>query len=262
MFKVDSLFVCCVDNHYTAFDQIEAIKWCCTHTSHVAIVDTSEQPIHPPGDYEGYSFIRATGHYDTGWMALAAIKALLDREALFGQALLLGQYALPIGRGLDSWAANQIKSGAGVLGVEDRYCYYEAFSSCSPLFAEWSLPHELFEDPPSTKTVAEGFQVVSGALLHDMFNRLLLPPPSCAEWRLPFGVFLSWVAQMLNYEQRLIGHMDKPLPPLYVSTLRQRHLPAPHILSSEFKLYYSLNRVPGYSVFDLRQGYKRMREGS
>lgn len=261
MFKVDSLFVCCVDNHYVAFDQLEAIKWACTHTNYVVLVDVAPQPIHPAGDYEGYTILRPQNLHGEGFDGLTAVKHCLDQSALIGQAILLSQYALPVSRGLDNWCAGQIKSGYGILGVEDRHCFYESFTACSSMFAEWGVPHELYEDPPSTKTLAPGFQVIEGGLLRDLFNRQLLPPAGIEQWQLPFGVFLSWIAQMLNYTQLLHGHMDRQQPPLYVNEMRTRCLPAPHILSGAFQLFYSLKGVPGYSMHDLRQGYKRIREG-
>lgn len=260
--KVDSVFVFCTDQPAVAIDQVDALHWSAKWSHRILIVDTSPRGLGIPStaDYEILRFGDVPQQLP-GFLQLQALSHLVNEGWQFGQAILLQDDTLPIGHGIDEWCGLQIKTqNAGLIGVEDRTSHYLSFTTCSELFSAWDVPHEIWEDAPSTKTPHEAFLVLSAQLIRDMFERMLLPPPDCHAWHLPFGPYISWVAQMLEYSQLLQGHMDRPLAPLYVNSLRGRQLPPPTILRSEFLVYHSLKQVSAFSANDLRLGYKRLRD--
>lgn len=261
--RVDSVFVFRTEHAAVAIDQLDAITWSCKWTHRVIVIDQSSRGLGIPGTpiCDVVRLPRELQRISTGFQQLAALANYINQGWQFGQAILLRDDSLPIGKGLDEWCGKQVKdNGAGLLGVEDRNVYYESFPACATMFAYWDVPHQTWEDAPSTKTVAEPFQVLSASLIWDLFGRNLLPPPECHEWVYPFGPYISWVSQMLGHTQILHGHMDRQLAPLYVNELRSRQLPSPTILSPAFLLYHSLKGTCAFSANDLRVGYKRIRE--
>lgn len=262
MFPVDTIFVASVTSRATALDQLAALKWTCRQrTQHIILVDCAKRPCLAPGTFDGYSVVRQSSTLSPGFQSLAALRTILTGDAQFGQAILLDDEALPVGLDLDMACAGIVQAGAGLLGVEDRLCYYESFRTYGPQFSDWELPHELWEEAPSPKTPAAGFLVLSASLVWDLLHRDLLPPADISGWQLPFEPWLSWVAQMLNHSQVLHGHMDRPKPPFYVNALRGRYLPPPTILGGDFLLFRSLHGVTAFSAADLRQFYRQMRGG-
>lgn len=261
--RVDTVFVFGTEHAAVAIDQIDAISWSCKWTHRIVVIDRTRRGLGLPdgGSHEVVRVPEDLRRTVFGFQQLAALGMLVDQGWQFGQAILLSEDSLLLGKGLDEWCGLRIKEqDAGVIGVEDRRCYMESFPSCAATFSGWDVPHEIFEDAPNNKTVADPFQALSGVLVRDLFARNLLTPPDCAEWLLPFGPYISWVPQMLGYTQLLHGHMDRQLPPLYVNELRSRQLPSPTILSQEFLLYHSLKGTCAFSANDLRVGYKRLRE--
>lgn len=261
--RVDTVFVFGTEHAAVALDQLDAISWSCKWTHRILVIDRTRRGLGLP-DADTYEIVRMPDELRrvaAGFQQLAALGMLINQGWQFGQAILLSEDSLPIGKGLDEWCGQLIKEqAAGVIGVEDRCSYMESFPSCAMTFSCWEVPHEIFEDAPNNKTVASPFQVLSGVLVRDLFARNLLPPPDCEDWLLPFGPYISWVPQILGYTQLLHGHMDRQLAPLYVNELQSRQLPSPTILSREFLLYHSLKGTCAFSANDLRVGYKRLRE--
>ena len=65
----------------------------------------------------------------------------IEQGIKFKQVCLLTDETMIVGRGIDEWAAEHLaKTGIGLLGVESRDTYEDAYARCAPLLAEWNLP--------------------------------------------------------------------------------------------------------------------------
>jgi hypothetical protein len=227
----------------TAIDQLDAVAWAFKGRWHVVFVAKAERLLSIKDDRcTVLSFPQSEWADQFTW--LVALQQFMRADWQIGQIIYLEADTLLIGKGLDGWAASRVKQNAGVIGVPDRLNYSDAYLSCSPLFAEWGVPHELWDAAPNTRTPLSGVLVLSYSFAKDLFHRQLLPPPTFGEWRLTVGAYLAWVAQMLNYEVVLVGSMDRPEPPIYANYWAcYSHLPPPQILSPRFLVYHSLLRI-------------------
>lgn len=258
MLEVDSVFVVPTRRgSYVIEDLINSIKWSCQRSFHVIVVDlTGELSLQSTVDC---SVIRSNSSVCSTFAGCAGVKAAVDRGIRSQQYVVLDDACLIIQPGIDTWALEHLsKTQVGLLGVVDRLNYEDAFSRCAVLFDEWDMPYHSFEPGPLSLSDAAIF--LAAPVVLAMYHQGLLVPTTCVRWPLSVGVYLSWVVQMLGYYLVGWGHMDKPMPPLYVNhSGRSRFLPAPHILSPRFALYYSVRHVLGYSEEELRNAFKRVR---
>ncbi len=261
---VKTLFIVCAHRGSSqVLDLVESIRWSCQDSSFTLLVDECAC-LQLPGDGETYATLAMSNGSDDmhrGFRQLAAIYFAVNRGWQFERVVMLSDDSLLIGRGFDAWLAKAMSENtAGLLGVEDRLNYEDAFPTISQLLSEWAVPHEHWEAPPSPKTVQPACYALSRALVDKLYERRLLPPEGYNRWPLGFGCYLSWVAQMLEFYQALWGHMDRAKPPLYVNYHHGRYLPAPQILSPAFLLFHSLRGVTGYTESELRDGYRQFRQ--
>lgn len=256
------MVVLCDDDRERATDSLNAIKWSCKWSNYVLIVDLSPQGWGWTPKEEGFVVMRppVLRAWQDGFWQLWALHQAFEEDRICGQAIGLDRHALLINRGLDEWMGAFIKNGTGVLGVEDRLSYHESYSACAELLSAWDVPHELWEDPPSSRTIHPAIYSLAGGLVRDLFHRGLLPPLGCEDWPVPFGPFITWVPQMLNYTVEWIGSMDRPAPALYVNQLRSAQAPPPQILDGGFRAYYSLQCISGYTQRAIRRAYQQMRD--
>lgn len=262
MFSVDSVFVIATRRgSYPVLDLFNSIRWSCQSSFYVVVVDCREDVEFPPEITQGFTVLTAGQEIEAedGFMRGAGIRWAIDKGIRCKQFVLLDDACLLLQPGLDVWALERMqKSQVGLIGVVDRLSHEDAFKRCTPLMDVWNMPHSNFE--PGACSVHAAALFLSASAAATLYQQNLLVPDDCGQWPIPFGPFISWAVQMYGYYMVGWGHMDKQLPPLFVShTDRSRFLPAPHILSAKFGLYYSLRHVPGYSEEDLREMFKKMR---
>ena len=245
-----------------ADDHIQALRWACQEDCHVVFVD--DRQALPAGERDGWSV-----HHTklpllpelAGFRRMAVLQEVINIGTSFQCAWLLSDDTLPIRPGLDRVILQTMREqNAGLLGVADRHDYNDAFVFCTSLFAEWGLPFERWQT--GTAVPIDGFVVLSQALVLALFRKQLLVPEGIERWSLPWGVYISWVSQLLGYYQHLQGSVDRPVPPIYADvTPGCRLSPPPHILSDEFLLYHSLRQVRGFNEEEIRLGYRKLRAG-
>jgi len=262
MFDVDTVYVIATRRgSYPAQDLVQSLRWSSLSSHYTVIVDRGKDVEMPKGLTDGYTIL--TIDADTGiqdqFVAGLGLKWCIDNGVRAKQYVVLDDRCLVMQRGLDTWALEHMqKTQVGLLGVKDRLNYEDAYQKVTPLMDRWEMPHLLFT--PGRQTVHEAAFYLSASLVQTLFDKNLLVPDGADQWPLPYGPFISWAAQMLGYFQVGWGEMDQQMPPFYVNhTKHSRFQPAPHILNTQFKLYFSVRHVPGYSEERLRESFKRMR---
>jgi len=262
MFEVDTVFVIATRRgSYPAQDLVRSIRWSCQSSHYTVIVDRGKDVEMPADLKDGYTIL--TIDQDTGaqdqFVAGLGLKWCVDQGIKAKQFVILDDKCLVMQRGIDTWALDHMqKTQVGLLGVKDRLNYEDAYGKVSPLMDRWDMPHALWV--PQSETVHESVLYLSGPLVQTLFEKNLLVPEGVEQGPLPYGPIISWAAQMLGFFQVGWGHMDQQMPPLYVNHSKHaRFQPAPHILNTQFKLYYSVRNVPSYSEERLRESFKKMR---
>lgn len=260
--QVDTIFVIATRRGtYAVLDLLSSIRWSCQQSHYVVIVDGGGDVALPESVQGGYAVLQVECAPATaaGFMRGVGIRWAIDKGMRCEQYVLLDDACLVIQPGLDAWSLGHMrKTQVGMIGVMDRLSYEDAYTRCAPWMDMWNMPQSSFE--PGANSVHEAAIFLSEAAASALYSRNLLMPDRCEQWPIPYGPFISWAIQMCGYYMVCWGHMDKQMPPLFVShTKRSRFLPAPHILSSQFSLYYSLRHVPGYSEGELREAFKKMR---
>lgn len=262
MFKVDTVFVIATSRGaYVATDLLRSLRWSCQSSHYVVLVDRAKNVAIPDDIKDGYTLLSVgqDTRVQDQFAAGLGLKWCCDQQVQAQQYVVLDDKCLVMQRGVDTWALEHMrKTQVGLLGVKDRLDYEDAYTKVAPLMDRWDMPHALFV--PGRDTIHEAVLYLSGNLVQTLFKRNLLVPDGADQWPLPYGPFISWAAQMLGFYQVGWGHMDQQMPPLYVNhTKHSRYQPAPHILHTQFKLYYSVRHVAGYSEERLRESFKRMR---
>lgn len=262
MFSVDTVYVLPTSRGpYAVLDLMRSLRWSSQSSHYTVIVDRAGNVQLPADITEGCTSLRI--EQDSGisdqFAAGLGLKWCLDNSVKAKQFVVLDDKCLVLQRGLDTWALEKMANEQiGLLGVKDRLNYEDAYAKVAPLLALWELPHAMFT--PGPETINEAVMFMSGLLVQEMFKRNMLLPPQVEQWPLPYGPYISWLAQMSGLYQVAWGSMDLQMPPLYVNHVKHsRYQPAPHILNTQFKLYYSVRNVMGYSEERLRESYKRMR---
>jgi hypothetical protein len=262
MFEVNTVFIIATRRgSYPVLDILRSIRWSCAGSHYTVIVDRGKNVEVPEDIKDGYTIL--TIDQDTGaqdqFVAGLGLKWCIDKGVQADQYIMLDDKCLITQRGLDAWSLdNMQRTGLGLVGVKDRLNFEDAYAKVSPLMDRWDMPHALFL--PGRETVHEAALFMSGGLIKTLFDKNLLVPEGAEQWPLPYGPFISWAAQMHGFYQVGWGHMDQPMPPLYINhTKHSRYQPAPHILNTQFRLYYSVRHVAGYSEERLRESFKKMR---
>lgn len=262
--EVDTVYVIATRRGtYPVDDILRSLRWSSTGSHYTVILDRTGGVTIPEDLKEGYAVLTVEQHNNIQdqFIALLGIKWAIDKGLEAKQYLILDDRCLVMQREIDAWALEHIvKQQVGTIGVRDRLNYEDAYSKITPLFDAWDLAHQMWV--PGPETLHEAAVYISGALAKEMYKQNLLPPEGVEQWPLPFGPFISWVSQMLNFYQVAWGAMDVPMPPLYVNHPGQqsaRFQPPPHILNTSFKLYFSVRHVLSHSEERIREVFKKMR---
>lgn len=262
MFSADTVYVIATSRGaYPATDLVRSLHWTSARDHYIVIVDRKKDVELPSDLDKGHTIltVEGDGNVQDQFVAGTGIKWCLDQGIEARQFVVLDDKCLVMQQGLDVWALEHMtKTQVGLMGVTDRMNYSDAYSKVTALFDRWDMPHSMWV--PQSETVHESVLFLSGELANALFTKNMLNPDGADQWPMPYGPFISWSAQMLGFYQVGWGHMDRPIPPLYANhTRHHRNQPAPHILNTGFKLYYSVQHVPAYSEERLRETFKRLR---
>lgn len=238
-------------------DTLRSVRWGSTEPA--ILVAATAAAADPPGDDCCDVALAASEQCKTlAFMAGDALRWCLQNGNDSRQFVLLADDCLVIQRGLDAWAAGVLqRAGSAVVGVLDHASYSSAYDSVRPWFAELSMPHVTFE--PGPETLADSVLVLSRDAAERLYSFGVFNSAYFNNWPLPFGVLLSWSAQMLGIPQIGWGSVVRRMPPLFCTDHRRAGHVEPQALSEQFVLYSSVQRCLGYSEFALRELYRRKR---
>jgi hypothetical protein len=265
--KVETLVVFATNRQGIIADQLEAIHWAHEQPHAVVVVDDTLAPDTPP-DRRGDNVIVigsrvAQKRQLSGFKNNEAIRYALESGIDFRYVFSLDDDALPIGRGLDTWALGQLDATAvDLLGVRDRVNYQIYWQQVPRLLGRW-LP-EAREVTGAIDLAPESiFYAVnwmSRGLVDTLYARNVLVPDGCDAWPLWPDVYISWMAQLLGAYQVTWGHMDMPRPPIYANHRNHmRFAPDPRILRPEFLVYHPIRYVTCSDEATLRAHYAEER---
>lgn len=263
MFTVDTVYVLATSRGtYPIEDLVRSLRWSSLSSHYTVIVDRNNKINMPDDLKDGYTILRVEGQkakVQDQFIAGMGIKWCLDQQIAAKQFVLLDDRCLITQKGADSWALEHMeKTGMGFIGVRDRLNYEDAYSKMTPYFDMWDLPHAQFI--PGPETVHEAVLFISQPLAAAFYEKNLWSGEGVDQWPLPYGPYISWIAQMLGYFQVAWGAMDDPMFPLFVCPpAKSRMQLAPHVLSSQFRVYFSAQHVLGYSEEHVREMFKKVR---
>lgn len=245
-------------------DSIAAMRWASAYRAHVVLVTTSK---------------RAAAYADVGadtvvlasvpksdWLQdfnfNAGIAHALDNQIRFDQIVCLRDTALCINRDLDRYVARHLQThDTDLFGVVENDCYAENFLRTTDLLAHWHVPHDAWETAPSTFSISSASFALSARFARELLYANLLLPDRYHEWPLSYSCYMSWLCQMLHFHIDMLGSVERPDPPFYVTDDRVSKLnPSPHILHPKFLTYYCVQKVRGYSERLVREWAAKKRE--
>lgn len=182
------------------------------------------------------------------------LRVALHKNLQFEQVICFRDDAVFLNSGLDKWVAETFyREPVDLLAVADRNYYSESFLRVANLFSQWYVPHETFDRTPQPITAHTAVFCMTAKLVKELFYRRLLVPPGYHEWPLSFGCYVTWACHLLMMSSRLVGSMDKPVPPFYVNDgWGGAYNTPPYLLHSGVLVYWSIRRSAGYSEADLR----------
>jgi hypothetical protein len=261
MKQVDTLFIVSSDKgDYAIEDLLAAIGWSCQSTYFTVVVDASGT-IDNVEVRDNCQVLHSNLHEDTpeGFHRASGLLWAVSEGIAYRQAIMLSDRCLVTAQGLDTFFLEHTETdGVGVLGVRERRNYWEQWKRCQTKMFEWGLPVQNWDKTPISLT--DDFLVLTGPFIGAMYEKKLLVPADCHQWEGDYGNYISWISHMIGFSVISWGHVDKPLPPLYINKCQGQYLPPPHMLSeSQFLVFAPVDKVGGYAESDLRELYKRHR---
>jgi hypothetical protein len=242
-------------------DQIDAIHWTCQYPHEIIVVDDKGGLELPCKVMLSQGKVKK--HSTVGFKVNEAIKWALNNID-FEMVMVLDDDALPIGKGLDSWALNIFKNNPkiGTIGVEDSIPASNLYNSQNYVekmlnqLSQW-VPIENWTPPKQYVFYAVNFQ--SRALVEKL-NTLGLLDHDKDIWPAPCETFQSWVTTLAGFELYLHGqyphNMQSPLYAMY----KKPQLPDdPRTLNNKFLLHHSIKDVAGVDEWTIRNHYKKKR---
>jgi hypothetical protein len=265
--RVETLIVFCTNRPAIVNDHVEAIHW--SHNLPHAIVcvdDTLEKD--DPLVRQTDNFFRIPSRLPSrrnlsGFKNHEAIVFALNKGIDFRYVLCLDDDALPIGRGLDDWAIDQMDTTAiDLLGVMDRVNYQAWWGQIPGMLGKWLPEANKISGPLdlSPETVFYAVNWMSRGLVDVMAKRNLLLPDMCEDWPQWPDIYISMVTHILGGYMVTWGHMDDPRPPIYANHRNHvRFAPAPMILRRDFLIYHPIRYVTMHDERTLREHYAQVR---
>ncbi len=261
MFDVDTLLVISsARGEYVLNDMLAAISWSCTGGSFFTVVVDNTgtiETLSAPGKYQIlHSDLPA--HTPAGFHRAAGLKWAIDQGMAYRQVIMLSDTCMITTQGLDSFFNPQTqKDNIGLLGVRAHRYTEAAWEGSRTQLFEWQVPVEGWERPPAS--LCDDFLVMAGRFAGPVFQKGLLVPTGCENWRGTYGDYISWLCHMLGFYVISWGFETKPLPPLYVNHAQGQYLPAPHLFGQRLLVFSPITNVMGYGEGDLRELYKQQR---
>jgi hypothetical protein len=268
--KVDTLIAFASNRSQVIIDDtVEALHW--SHTLPHQIVVTSDQkdPDSPPEDNGSYVKIGSrvpSFKQLSGFKTNEAIKFAIEQGIEFKVVLVIDDDTLAIGQGFDAWAVDQVETySVDLLGARDRVSYQQRWEDAS----SWLEPFMPLEARRirgaidlNPETIFYAIHWLSGTMARVLHARNLLVPPGCESWQSWPDVYISWVVHLLGGYQVCWGAMDAPRAPFYANHINaMASAPRPQILHPDFKLYHTIKGVAHFSEQQIRDHYRRVRQG-
>lgn len=242
-------------------DQIEAIEWSCDESFTIVIVNDGEIELDLP-----YTVIKSKSKIKrasvVGFKVNEGIKWALDNID-FDMVMVLDDDALPIGRGLDTWALNKFKDNKniGMIGTMDDVKACEMYRNadrvelCLKYLAEWC---DISNWTPPNEVIFYAVNFQSRDLIEklDSMNMLNVEKEI---WPMPCETFQSWITTLAGFDLYFWGrYPDSLVPPLYSMHHGSVKPTDPRLISHEFLVHHSI-RQTGADEWDIRNYYKYSR---
>ena len=244
-------------------DQIEAIKWSCKQSVEIIVVD----------DGNNLSDLKCTTIKSKGKIHKASSVGFKVNEGIywaiengieFEMAMVLDDDSLPIRKGLDVWAMNELKKDKiGLLGVKDDkiacglYSSEKAKKAMMKKLKQWIDVPEGWEPPNENVFYAVNFQPSS--LILKMKEKGMLSADK-EEWPRPCETFQAWMTELFGFKQKFWGEYPNNLiPPLYSMHHGTKSPKDPRFIQPEFMIHHSIRNVKGISEWEIRKHFKKMR---
>lgn len=194
--------------------------------------------------------------------ALDGVRHALHQGLEFEQVLCFRDDTAFLGRGLDTTVSEILRNErCELLAAADRHYYGDHFLRVGACLSRWRVPHEIWDRPPVARTAHSAVFAMTRKLAREMFYRRLLAPPRCEEWPVSVGAYVTWVCQLLMLQPYLRGSMDRPHAPFYVNDgWGGAYNPPPYLLHPNMLVYWSLQRVAGYSESETRSWCHSLRQ--
>ncbi len=246
----------------TSIDLLDCLRWGMTGSWHMVLVDDAGGYGTTLDEGDDHTVIRSAlvpGKMLSGFKNHEGIRYAVDRGDAFKAVLCLDDDSLLIGRGIDAWALAKVeKEHADLLGVADRVSYRDEWRRWRHFFLDATPGSPLFV--PAEESLFYPICWMSRRLVDAVIEADLLLPGHYQQWGNWPDVYASWVCQLLGGRQMAIGHMDRPVPPIYAEHPNSmEHAPQPWILHSDFKAYHSIRAVPCYAESEVRTYYRLKR---
>jgi hypothetical protein len=265
--RVETLVVFATNRKGIIVDQVDAIRWSHTMPHAVVCVDDTlqkdDQLIRRADNFFRIASKLPGRQHLSGFKNNEGIKFALASGIDFRYVLCLDDDALPIGRGLDEWAVEQMDATAiDLFGVRDRVNYQGWWQQAPAMLGRW-LPEAKKVAAPidiNPESVFYAINWMSRGLVDTLAARDLLVPDGCEEWDYWPDLYISWVAQLVGAYIVTWGAMDDPRPPIYAN--HRNHMkfaPNPRILRRDFMIYHPIRQVTMYDERTLREYYAQQR---
>jgi len=243
-------------------DQLDAIKWSCQDSYEVVVVDDVGGLSLPCTVLRSNGKIKKPG--TVGFKVNEGIKWALDHID-FEMVMVLDDDALPIGKGLDTWALDIFKKNpnAGLIGTMDDVKACAMYSEPARVnrmleqLKQWILVDNWIP-PKEVVFYAVNFQ--SRACVEKL-NSMGMLNPDKEIWPSPCETFQSWVTLLAGFELYFWGrYPDQLKPPLYSMHHGSISPPDPRTIVSEFLVHHSIRRIQGVDEWTIRKHYQNMRQ--
>jgi hypothetical protein len=243
-------------------DQIDAIKWSCDESFEIVVVDDKgglELPctvLRSQSKLKGFPFQKGAFKVNEGiqWSL---------KNIDFDMVMVLDDDALPIGKGLDTWALNKFKKNPkiGMIGTKDdiKACsLYREPMKVKMMMEQLSKWHSIenWTPPPEVIFYAVNFQ--SRALVEKL-NIMGMLDVEKEIWSMPCETFQSWVTNLAGFDLEFCGRYPNELtPPLYSMHHGSVKPEDPRRISSEFLVHHSIKQS-GVDEWTIRKHFKMKR---
>lgn len=257
MVNVDTIFVISsARGDYPLEDLLSSINWSCRGSHFTVIVDEAAR-LEKLGVDGKFQVLHTSLPQEVagGFHRLAGLEWIVNQGCVYRQVILLSDECLIASQGLDEFFLEHMQQDQlGVIGVRHRKLFLDEWRANQTMMFELGVPLENREHTPIS--LADDVLLLTGQFVGQLYNRRLMSPRTCDQWRGNFGSYISWLAHLLGFNVISWGFHDRPLPPLYVNQCQGQYLPSPQWLAKHFLVFSPVNKVLAYSEREIRELYK------